>query len=109
VLTHKKQIANTPGMDDRDKLAFYPFVVVRIGCRQCSRKGNYRLARLAARFGPESSLRDLIDRFSFDCPWRCEARSKAGKSSCGAYLPDLEQKRPPDLPPGMAPIRLVKG
>jgi hypothetical protein len=38
-------------MDDRDCLAFYPFVVVRIACRVCSRTGSYRLARLAAKFG----------------------------------------------------------
>ena len=95
-------------MDDRDRLAFYPFVVVRIACRVCSRRGSYRLARLAAKFGPEISLRDLTDRFSFDCLWRAEARSKKGKSACGVYLPDLEQPRPPDAPPGMEKLRLVK-
>jgi len=31
-------------MDDRDRLALYPFVVVRIACRRvCSRWGSYRL------------------------------------------------------------------
>ena len=80
-------------MDDRDCLAFYPYVVVRIACRVCSRTGSYRLARLAAKFGPEISLRDLTDRFSYDCLWRVEARSKRGTSSCGVYLPDLEQPR----------------
>ena len=84
-------------------------VVVRIGCRQCSRKGAYRLARLAAKFGPEITLRDLTNRFSYDCMWRPEARSKKGKSACGVYLPDLEHKRPPDLPPGMVKLRLVRG
>ena len=49
-------------MDDRDRLAFYPYVVVRIRCRVCSRNGAYRLAWLAAKFGPEISLRDLADR-----------------------------------------------
>ena len=67
------------------------------------------LARLAAKFGPEITLRDLTDRFSYDCMWRAEARSKKGKSACGVYLPDLEHKRPPDLPPGMVKLRLVKG
>jgi hypothetical protein len=57
-------------MDDRDCLAFYPFVVVRIACRVCARTGSYRLARLAAKFGPEISLRDLTDRFAYDCLWR---------------------------------------
>jgi hypothetical protein len=96
-------------MDNRDCLAFYPFVVVRIACRVCSRSGSYRLARLAAKFGPEITLRDLMDRFAYDCLWCAEARSKAGKSACGVYLPDLEQPRPPDMPPGMVKLRLVKG
>jgi hypothetical protein len=58
---------------------------------------------------PEITLRDLTERFSYDCVWRAEARSKKGKSACGVYLPDLEHKRPPDLPPGMVKLRLVKG
>ena len=95
-------------MDDRDRLAFYPFGVVRIACRVCSRIGSYRLARLAAKFGPEITLRDLTDRFSYDCLWRAEARSKAGKSACGVYLPDLANPRPPDLPPGLLKLRLIK-
>jgi hypothetical protein len=88
---------------------FYPFVVVRIACRVCARSGSFRLARLAAKHGPEITLCDLTERFSFDCLWRAEARSKKGKSACGVYLPDLEHKRLPDLPPGMVKLRLVKG
>ena len=55
-------------MDDRDRLAFYPFVDLRIACRVCSRNGAYRLARLAA-IGRKSP-RDLLERFSYDCLWR---------------------------------------
>jgi hypothetical protein len=95
-------------MDDRDCLAHYPFVVVRIACRVCSRRGSYRLAWLAAKYGPEISLRDLTERFSFDCLWRAEARSKRGQSSCGVYLPELEQPRSRDKPPGVVKLRLVK-
>jgi hypothetical protein len=98
-LTHSEQKTNMDRMDDRDRLALYPFVIVRMACRVCSRKGSYRLAQLAAKYGPEISLRDLTDKFSYDCLWRSEGRSKKGKSACGVYLPDLEQKRPPDLPP----------
>jgi hypothetical protein len=76
-------------MDDRERLALYPFVVVRIACRVGSRSGSYQLARLAAKFGPEIALRDLTERFSYDWLWRAEARSKKGKSACGVYLPDL--------------------
>jgi hypothetical protein len=66
-----------------------------------------RLARLAAKHGPEITLRELTDRFSYDCLWRAEARLKKGKSACGLYLPDLEQPRPPDLPPGLVRLRVV--
>jgi hypothetical protein len=76
--------------------------------RVCSRTGSYRPARLAAKYGPEFSLRDLTDRFSYDCLWREEARSKRRASSCGVCLPDLERPRPPDLPAGMVKLRLVK-
>jgi hypothetical protein len=83
-------------------------IYVAPACRVCNRRGSYRLARLAAKYGPEIALRDLTERFSYDCMWRAEARSKKGKSDCGVYLPDLEHRRPPDLPPGMVKLRLVK-
>jgi hypothetical protein len=82
------------------------------------RCGPYRLPRLfaerllstgAARRQIRTSLHDLTERFSYDCLWRAEARSKKGKSVCGVYLPDLERRRPPDLPPRMVKLRLVKG
>jgi hypothetical protein len=63
---------------------------------------------LAAKFGPEISLLDLKERFSYDCMWQAEAHGRKGKSACGVYLPDLEQPRPPDAPPGMVKLRLVK-
>ena len=44
--------------------------------RVCARKGSYRLARIAAKYGPEISLRDLLDRFSYDCLWRTQSRTK---------------------------------
>jgi hypothetical protein len=94
--------------DDCDCLAHYPFVVVGIASRAYSRRGSYRLARLAAKFGPEITPHDLVEKFSHDCLWRAEARTQAGKSSCGVYLPDLEQPRPPDAPPGLVKLQLVK-
>ena len=53
------------------------------------------------------SLRDVFDRFSYDCLWRAEASGKRGVSACGVSLPDLEQPRPPDMPPGLVKV-LVK-
>jgi hypothetical protein len=68
-LDEDEQKANKSRMDDHDCLAHYAFVVARIGCRVCNRRGSYRLARLAAKFGPDISLPDLTDRFSYDCMW----------------------------------------
>jgi hypothetical protein len=56
----------------------------------------------------KSAFAIYLDRFCYDCLWRAEARSKKGKSARGVYLPDLEQPRPPDAPPGMVKLRLVK-
>jgi hypothetical protein len=39
-----------------ERLSDFPWVVVRVGCNLCRRKGEYRLARLAAKYGPEISL-----------------------------------------------------
>jgi hypothetical protein len=40
------------------------------------RHGSYRLPRLAAKYGPEISLHDLTEPFSYECLLRAEARSK---------------------------------
>jgi hypothetical protein len=48
--------------------------------------------------------------------WLDDVRTKSeqsgmdsrGRKDCGVYLPDLENRRPPDLPPGMVKLRLVK-
>jgi len=95
-------------MDDRDCLAFYPFVAVRDRVPRLLTRGSNRLARLAVKLGPEITLRELLERFSYDCLWRAEARSKRGQSACGVYLPDLERTLPPGGPPGMVKLRLVK-
>jgi hypothetical protein len=72
-------------------------------CQTFSTGFSKAVGCLAAKYGPEISLLDLTDRFSYDCLWRAEARSKKGKSAC-VYLPDIEQTRPPD----MVKLRLVK-
>ena len=59
---------------------------------------------MAAKYG----LRDLRGRFTYDCLWQVEARGKQGVSACGVYLPDLEQPQPPDAPPGLVKLGLVK-
>ncbi len=95
-------------------LAAFPYVVVRVGCPQCpDRQGSYRLARLAAKFGPETPLDEVLDRIAMDCPWRDVPRGRAKSQyvpKCKAHFVDLERPgRPPDLPPGVMKLRVVQG
>lgn len=79
------------------KLSDWPWVVVRVECVLCRRRGSYRLARLAAKYGPEQSIAGLLRDLAHDCPWYDERRS--GASRCGARFPDLDRDAPPpDLP-----------
>ena len=60
-------------------------------------QGRYRLARLAAKFGPEIPLPDLLNRLTADC----EARNARHpyRSRCVARFIDLDPpRRPPDAP-----------
>ena len=98
-----------------ERLSSYPYVVVRVACRYCDRKGSYRLARLAAKFGPDVGMDELLEALAFNCGWRRQpGQRQPGKydPKCGAHFPDLDPPRPgPDLPPGGAvrPLRLVRG
>jgi hypothetical protein len=96
-----------------ERLSDYPWVIVRVGCNLCGRKGEYRLARLAAKLGPETSLDEVLDHIAHDCPWRRYPKQRpAGKydGKCGAQFVDLScPTRPPDLPPCKRKLVLVKG
>jgi hypothetical protein len=96
-----------------ERLSDFPWVFVRVGCNLCNRKGEYRLARLAAKYGPEISLDDLIDRIAYDCPWRRHPKQRSAGTydpACGAHYLDLNRPtRPPDLPPSKRKLILVKG
>ena len=88
------------------KLSTYPYVIVRLGCTVCGRRGQYRLARLAQAFGAEATLEAVVDAVSKDCPWRLDPRKYGG---CGCYARDLAQQGPPDLPPDMRRWQVIKG
>ena len=81
-------------MSGIQRLADYPWVLVRVRCEVCKRAGAYRLARLAVKYGAEILLDDLIVRLSSDCAWRDDPRG----SGCGARFSDLPPRRPPDMP-----------
>lgn len=95
-------------------LARYPFVVVRIACDFCpERRGAYRLARLAEKFGADTPLELVLERIAHDCPYPAPYRARGNQyhARCHAHFPDLTRPapKPPDLPPGMVPLRVVKG
>jgi hypothetical protein len=90
------------GMLRPTKLSNYPWVVVRIECVLCPRRGIYRLARLAARYGPEQRLDGLLADIAHDCPyWRSNPRKYEPR--CGARFVDIERNLPPPDDPG-APV-----
>src|SRR6266480_3299815 len=86
------------------RLVDFPFVLVRLRCDACKRAGAYRLVRLAVKYGAEILLDDLLVRLSADCPWRDDPRGR-----CSARFADIPPRRPPDLPPALMRLRVVKG
>ena len=88
------------------RLSDYPFVVVRFRCNLCHRSGQSRLARLADKYGCETTLDQLAERMTRDCPWRSD--KALDRKGCGIFMPDLPPTMPPDLPPGMVRLRAVR-
>ncbi len=98
-------------MDDprkREILAYYPYVIVRLACPRCHRSGQYRLARLAEKFGAQARLANVVAALTSDCNLRNEAGGHPYRNWCQAYLPDLQKPQPPpDVPP--AGLRVISG
>ena len=89
------------------RLRDYPFVVVRFACRDCPRIGRYRSAVLAEKFGAEAAMGDVLEAISAACP---RTREKHPGKRCQAYLPDLVDPKPPDLPRAAgSKLRIVVG
>ncbi|GGF56884.1 hypothetical protein GCM10007301_15740 [Azorhizobium oxalatiphilum] len=71
------------------RLLDYPFVVVRIECRFCSRyRRSYRLVRLAHRCGPDLPMESLLDLLA--CPYGRPARLRKHQAFCGVKFADLQ-------------------
>ena len=90
-------------------LSEYPYVIVRIACSRCSRKGQYRLARLAERYGAEARLTDVLAKLSSNCPHADTAQHQGIHDRCGAFYRDLAKPTPPDVPPASPGLRVVGG
>jgi hypothetical protein len=69
---------------------------------------------LAAKFGPDVAMDELLEALAFNCRWRRHpGQREPGKyDPKRAYFPDLVPPRPrSDLPPDevVRPLRLVRG
>ncbi len=85
----------------------YPYVVVRFACRDCPRIGQYRLAALAERFGADALMVDVLEAISSTC---LRNKEKHPGRRCQAYLQDLVDPKPPDLPAAVAKrLQVIKG
>lgn len=91
-----------------DRLIDFPYVRVRLACSLCHRRGSYRLARLADKYGAYIEMRDLLAYLAGDCKHWGHPHHPI-RLGCGAHFCDLGSGRPPDLPPGAVPLRVVKG
>ena len=65
----------------------FPHEMVRLACRKCDRKGQYRRHTLIQKHGAEVAMPDLLGKIAVGCP-----RLKPfGNDRCGAYYTDLAQ------------------
>ena len=85
------------------RLSTYPFGRVRIRCPACPRRrGDYSLARLAVRLGPEMPIDEVLWHLTQTCQWQVPPGTKRRKyvPYCRAYFVDLDHGGPkPDEPP----------
>jgi hypothetical protein len=97
---------------DSAALEQLPCVIVRFSRTLCPRRGEYRLARLAAKYGPEADLASVLHAVTLDCPYsRHPSRPKPEKyeARCGARYEDLaaEALVPEDVPPAAERAKLT--
>lgn len=93
-------------------LVRYPWVIVRLRCHVCPRNAEVRLAALAARYGHRVPIRLVLHGFMSGCPWTPHTELRKPQKygmRCGAYIPDLNSGRPPDLPPSSTGLTLIEG
>ena len=84
------------------RLSEYPYVVLRIECSKCGRRGQYRLARLAAKHGAEIELPWLLHELASGCSRRQQGIASV-YDRCGAFFPDLSGSKPPHVPAATRP------
>jgi hypothetical protein len=66
-------------------LAEWPYLMARLACDLCPRRGQYRKDRLIARFGGDVLMPDVRHLIA-QCP-----RKDAPGAACGVYYADLRE------------------
>lgn len=66
------------------RLSEYSYVTVRIACSKCPRKGRYRLARIADKYGSEMTMPAVLAQLAADCKHR-DVRHRV-TNYCGALF-----------------------
>ncbi|HVH84719.1 MAG TPA: hypothetical protein VM713_10420 [Steroidobacteraceae bacterium] len=72
-------------------LGDYPYDPVRVACRRCDWRGQYRRSSLIALYGENAALPYVLRQLVQDCP----KRYRFGNEACGAYFPDLLERPQP--------------
>ena len=90
-------------MDAPKRLTEFPWVVARISCKFCRRKGQYRTVRLAERYGADVELERLLEILAADCRYmRPGEKARKYEERCGVRFTDLDGAGPPhDRPPAL--------
>lgn len=60
-------------------LTDYPVAIVRIACRKCERRSQYRRSSPIALYGKKAALPDVFAQLAHDCP----KRGAIGNATCG--------------------------
>jgi hypothetical protein len=96
-----------------ERLSDFPWVIVRVNCPLCPhRSGQYRLARLAEKYGADIRLCDLMDKIAFDCPWKSLPwPPNQYDPKCKAQFTDLEttSSPPTGIPTMMRKLTVIEG
>ncbi|AEQ52659.1 hypothetical protein [Pelagibacterium halotolerans] len=69
------------------------------------------MARLAAKYGADTSLEQMLNLLAADCPWTTDRRKpQKYRKACGIHLPDIERDPtpPPDLPPAFGGLSIIE-
>lgn len=67
-----------------------PDAVVRFACRRCPRQGQYRIATLIDRFGPDFQMPGLLTAIPADCP---KIKGGTYEDRCGIYFAETPARK----------------